>query len=101
MIMVNATIEPKEGKTEEIIEKADVLLKASREHEGNISYNLFKNVENGLLFFVEQWASKEALQKHMQTEEFIEFGQLTKDLIEGEIGIKLFAAELISDESAA
>ncbi|RAP48775.1 MAG: hypothetical protein BZ135_00190 [Methanosphaera sp. rholeuAM6] len=97
MIIVNATIEPKEGKTEEIIEKADVLLKASREHEGNISYNLFKNVEDGFLFFVEQWESKEALQKHMQTTEFIEFGQSTKDLISGELGIKLFTAELLSE----
>ena len=97
MIIVNATIEPKEGKTEEIIEKADVLLKASREHEGNISYNLFKNVEDGFLFFVEQGESKEALQKHMQTTEFIEFGQSTKDLISGELGIKLFTAELLSE----
>ena len=40
---------------------------------------------------------KEALQKHMQTTEFIEFGQSTKDLISGELGIKLFTAELLSE----
>ena len=63
--------------------------------------NLYKNVEDGILFFVEQWESTEALQKHMQTPEFIEFGQSTKDLIAGELGIKLYTAELLSDESAA
>lgn len=101
MIIVNATLEPKEGKTEEIIEKADELLKASRQHEGNIKYNLYQNVEEDTLFFVEQWESKEALQKHMQTEEFIKFGQDTKDLMASELGIKIFTAELLTDESAA
>ena len=101
MIIVNASLEPKEGKTEEIIEKADELLKASRKHKGNIKYNLYQNVEEDTLFFVEQWESKEALQKHMQTEEFIKFGQDTKDLMAGELGIKIFTAELLTDESVA
>lgn len=101
MIIVNATLEVKEGKTEEIIEKADVLIKASREHEGNISYDLFKNVEDGTLLFVEKWESTEALQKHMQTEEFMEFGQSSKDLLASELGIKIYSAELMTDESAA
>ena len=43
MIIVNATLEPVEGKLDEIVEKAEKLLKASRTHEGNISYNLYKN----------------------------------------------------------
>ncbi len=101
MIIVNATLEPVEGKLDEIVEKAEKLLKASRTHEGNISYNLYKNVEEETLFFVERWESKEALQKHMETEEFMEFGKETKELLAKELGIKLYAAELLSDESAA
>lgn len=101
MIIVNATLEPVEGKKEEIIEKASSLIEASRTHEGNISYDLYSNVQDNSLFFVEKWESKEALQKHMQTEEFLTFGQETKDLLESELGIKLYTAELLSDESAA
>lgn len=101
MIIVNATLEPKEGKTKEIVEKASDLLNASREHEGNISYNLYENVEDNTLFFVERWESKEALQKHMQSEEFVKFGQEIKDLLASELGIKIYTAELLSDESAA
>ena len=38
MIIVNATINPKENKKENIIQKAEALIKASRNSEGNISY---------------------------------------------------------------
>ncbi len=101
MIIVNAALEPKEGKKDEIIEKATPLIEASRNHEGNISYDLYENVQDKTLFFVERWQSSEALQKHMQTEEFQLFGKETKDLMAGKLGIKIFTAELLSDESAA
>lgn len=101
MIIVNATFEPKEGKIDEIIEKVNPLIEASRTHEGNISYDLFKNVQNDTLTFVEKWQSSEALQKHMQTEEFLSFGQESKELISGDLEIKIYTAELLTDESAA
>lgn len=77
------------------------MIDASRTHEGNISYDLYKNVQNNSLTFVEKWQSSESLQKHMQTEEFLLFGQETKDLMAGELGINIYTAELLSDESAA
>ncbi|MBR0472469.1 MAG: antibiotic biosynthesis monooxygenase [Methanosphaera sp.] len=101
MIIVNATFEPKEGKLDEILEKAEPLINASKTHEGNISYNLYKNVQDNSLTFVEQWQSSEALQKHMKTEEFLLFGQETKDLFAKDLEIKIYTAELLTDESAA
>lgn len=99
MIMVNATLEPKEGKTAEIIEKADTLLKASREHKGNVSYNLYENVEDNTLMFVERWKCLKGLQKHMQTEEFLSFGQEIKDLLKSELSVKIYEADLLTDDS--
>lgn len=99
MIIVNATLEPKEGKKAEIIEKADTLLKASREHKGNISYNLYENVEDDTLLFVERWKCLKGLQKHMQKEEFISFGQEIKDLLKSELSVKIYEATIFTDDS--
>ena len=52
MIIVNAKLPVKEEKIDEVINKAEVLINASRQHDGNISYNLFQDVlDNSLMFF--------------------------------------------------
>lgn len=99
MIIVNATIKPKTGKKEEIVNKAENLINASREHEGNISYNLYNDTESDTLLFVEKWETKELLQKHMETDEFISFGHETKELMEGELSVEVYLAELVSDNA--
>ena len=78
MIIVNANLPVKEEKKDEVIKQAETLINASRTHEGNISYNLYQDVIDGSLIFIEKWESQEALQAHMQTPEFIEFGEAIK-----------------------
>ncbi len=95
MIIVNATLIPKEGKLDEIVEKAETLLKESREHKGNISYNLYKNVEDNTLMFVEKWKCRKGLEKHMEKEVFLEFGKSVKDLLASDLEIKIYSAEQI------
>ena len=58
MIIVNASLKAKEDKIDDIVSEAEKLILASREHEGNISYNLFKDVLDDSLTFVEKWESK-------------------------------------------
>lgn len=98
MIIVNATLIPKEGKLDEIVEKAENLLKESREHKGNISYNLYKNVEDNTLLFVEKWKCQKGLEKHMEKEVFIEFGQSIKDLLASELDIQTYSADKIIEK---
>ena len=43
--------------------------------------------------FVEKWQSIEILQKHMQTEHFIKFGQNIQNLVAGELEIDVFDSE--------
>ena len=95
MIIVQATLTPKEGKLDEIVEKAQDLLKESREHKGNISYNLYKNVEENTLLFVEKWKCQKGLDKHMEKEVFIKFGESIKDLLASELDIQLYSSEKI------
>ena len=97
MIIVNASLKPKEDKIDDIVREAEKLILASREHEGNISYNLFKDVLDGSLTFVEKWESKEALENHMKTEEFIAFGKDVKDFLTEELDVAVYLAEIVTE----
>ena len=95
MIIVNAKLPAKEEKINEVIKQAETLINASRAHEGNISYNLYQDVLDGSLIFIEKWESQESLQAHMQTPEFIEFGKMIKEYLTAPLDIKLIAGEEI------
>ncbi|MBO7718953.1 MAG: antibiotic biosynthesis monooxygenase [Methanosphaera sp.] len=97
MIIVNASLKAKEDKIDDIVREAEKLILASREHEGNISYNLFKDVLDGSLTFVEKWESKEALENHMKTEEFIAFGKDVKDFLTEELDVAVYLAEIVTE----
>jgi quinol monooxygenase YgiN len=95
MIIVNASLPVKEEKKEEVIKQAETLINASRTHDGNISYNLYRDVLDDSLMFVEKWESKETLEAHMQTPEFIEFGKAIEESLTAPLGIKLIVGEEI------
>ena len=95
MIIVNAKLPIKEEKFNEIIKQAEVLIEVSRNHKGNISYNLYQDVLDKQLIFIEKWDNKEALDEHMQTEEFIEFGENIKEFLTAPLDIKLISGEEI------
>lgn len=97
MIIVNASLKAKEDKIDDIITEAEKLILASREHEGNISYNLFKDVLDGSLTFVEKWDSKESLEKHMKTDEFIAFGNNVKDFLTEELDVAVYLGEIVTE----
>ena len=93
MIIVNAALQAKEDKIDDIIKEAEKLIVASREHEGNVSYNLYKDVLDNSLAFVEKWKSKEALEKHMKTDEFIAFGNNVKEYLTAELDVSVYVVE--------
>ena len=51
MIIVNAVLPVKEQKAEDVIKQAETLISASRTHEGNITYNLYRDVLDDSLNF--------------------------------------------------
>jgi len=93
MIIVNAALQAKEDKIDDIVKEAEKLIIASREHEGNVSYNLYKDVLDNSLAFVEKWESKEALEKHMKTDEFIAFGNNVKEYLTAELDVSVYVVE--------
>ena len=99
MIIVNATLIPKEDKKDEIINMADDIITENRTHKGNIAYNMVEDVENQQLKILEKWETKEALENHMQTDVFQDFGSNTKDLLQKEPKVGIYFAELLNDKS--
>lgn len=97
MIIVLAKAIPKdESAKEKVVEFAQDLIKNSKAEEGNVDYNLFANTGEDSLMFVEQWESLEILQKHLQTEHFINFGANIDGLLADELAINVFDSNEIS-----
>ena len=68
MITVYARFKAKEGKTEEVKQALSGLIAPTRAEEGCVSYDLHQSTDDPSQFmFYETWASKEAIDKHMQT----------------------------------
>lgn len=95
MIIVNAELPVKEEKITQAIKQTEELIIASRTHDGNISYNLYQDVLDKSLIFIEKWESKEALDAHMQTPEFIEFSENIKEYLTDELDVKIIVGDEI------
>lgn len=94
MIIVLAKTMPKdEDAKNKIIEFSKDLIKNSKAEEGNIDYNLYSDTSDDSLMFVEKWESIEILQKHMQTDHFLKFGQNIGNLVSGDMGIEVYTSE--------
>ena len=71
MIVVHAKIPVRPDKRDDFLGAVGPLVEATRQEEGNISYECFESVETPNLFaMVEEWQSQEALDAHMRAEHF-------------------------------
>jgi quinol monooxygenase YgiN len=49
------------------------------------------------LTFVEKWESKESLEKHMKTDEFISFGNNVKEFLTAELDVNVYLGEPVTE----
>ena len=89
MIIVQAKAIPKD----EIIEATANLIEKSKLENGNINYNLYSNVQEDTLLFVEQWENLDILKAHLQTEHFNQFEADIDGLLKEDLDINVFSAE--------
>lgn len=60
-----------EDTVDEAIKLYEELVQKTREENGCISYNLFRDIsDKTILTMIEEWESKEALELHKKTEHF-------------------------------
>lgn len=94
MIIVQAKAIPKDKTSKnKIIEAAANLIEKSKLENGNINYNLYSNVQEDTLLFVEQWENLDILKVHLQTEHFNQFGAYIDGLLKEDLDINVFSAE--------
>ena len=71
MIVVNAFYVVKEEQEAVFLSEMNKLVAASRNEEGNISYNLYQQTDAPLRYvMVESWRDEQSIAKHAQTEHF-------------------------------
>lgn len=82
-LTIVAQITAKSEHIETVKAELEKLIEPSRQDEGCISYDLHQDNANPAHFiFFENWASKAALEAHMQAPHFQAFGAATQDMIE-------------------
>ena len=64
----------KEGQTGAFVEYMSEMISLTKEEDGCIAYDLYEAIDgSGAVVMIEIWESKEALDKHMQSEHFKKF----------------------------
>ena len=71
MIVLVVKIKVQEGKKEEFIKIAKLMIEGSQKEAGNIEYNLYDEMnEANTVAFIEKWKDQEALDIHEKTQHF-------------------------------
>ncbi len=90
MVVVVVRISSTPEKREELLRRVRGMVGPSRAEEGCLSYRFYEDIENENDFtFVEEWESREALDRHFQTPHFADFMQALPELIAGAPDLKI------------
>jgi quinol monooxygenase YgiN len=80
LIIIHAFIKIDPKHREEFLEQAKEVIAGSQAEEGNISYQLYEEVEQSNTFvMLEKWKDEAAIEEHGQTPHFINFIKGTKE----------------------
>ena len=88
MIGVYAGVSVKPEHVEEFLKTIEPLVTASRQDEGNVSYD-FGAVSDTDFAFIERWESQELLEKHMGTEHFQKAVAAWEPLLSSELAVRI------------
>lgn len=81
-VRVTAIIETVPGKADAFLEATKELIVETRKENGCIDYQLFKNDEQDNSYvFIEEWETKEALEKHSTSAHITAFRTNTADSV--------------------
>lgn len=71
MIVLVLKLEVQQGKKEEFIKIAKLMVEGSQKEAGNIEYNVYEELdEKNTIAFIEKWKDQEALDLHEKMEHF-------------------------------
>lgn len=91
MIKVVAKHYVKEDKVGAFIKSAKKMVEATLKEDGCIEYGLFRDEkDNRILTMIEEWEDKEALDKHMMSEHFLNIVPILRSFDEKPAEINLY-----------
>lgn len=97
MIIIHAGFQVKTDQENDFLKEIKPLIEASRAEEGNISYDLLKDVEKaGSYTMVELWKDMDAVKIHNQADHFTAFTAKAPQYMAAPAEVKLFNAEPIA-----
>ena len=81
----------KEGKVTDAIKLYEELVQFSRKEEGCLAYDLFQDEkDSSILAVIEEWESKEALEKHTNSQHFTKLVPMLGELTEEKLGMNIY-----------
>ncbi|KRE10902.1 monooxygenase [Bacillus sp. Root239] len=85
-IIINAILQAKPGKEEELRSELVKVIEPSREEKGCIQYTLHQDTDKaGTFVFYEKWESNEDIAAHIETPHYQQYRQQTEALIESRV----------------
>lgn len=94
MIIIHATLQVKPEQEEQFLSGIKSLIQATRQEPGNVSYELFKSLEQEHLYtMVELWKDMDAARSHNASEHFTAFVERAKLQLAAPMGLQIFSGE--------
>jgi len=91
MITIVAKNSIKQEKVEEFKCLAEKLINESRKEKGNISYNLYQDINNCYVFtFIEEWENEDIIKTHNNSKHFTSIVPKFVDLQEKQSEVNLY-----------
>jgi len=98
ILAVNAHLIARPGCEEKLKARLEQLVRDCRDHQGLLVYRLHQDTENPALFvFYEQFASREAFEDHLNSDELRIFQKEIPGLLDGEG--KIYTLKILADHN--
>lgn len=96
MIIIHAIFQVDPAKQQSFLEEIRPLIHSSREESGNISYDLYKDIEKENVYtMVEVWKDEAAVASHNTSEHFTSFVSKVKQFLTAPLDITAYNLSLI------
>lgn len=98
ILAVNAQLIARPGCEEKFKTRLEQLVRDCRDHQGLLVYRLHQDTENPALFlFYEQFATREAFESHLNSDELRSFQKEIPELLAGEA--KVYTLKILADHN--
>ena len=86
-----ARAEVSQGKETDFMKAAEELIRATRNEEGNLSYQLYRNpARPGSFLFYEEYTDQEAIDRHAASGHFRSFEGAIREYLVSELIVEIF-----------